>query len=104
EGLADDTIVILWSDHGEGLPRGKRWPYDAGIRIPLIVRWPGHLQPGSESKQLVSLVDLAPTMLSLAGVAVPVHMQGQPFLGAAVQEREYIYATRDRYDESYDRI
>ena len=40
DGLAENTIVFLWSDHGEGLPRGKRWPYDAGIRIPLIVRWP----------------------------------------------------------------
>ena len=41
DGLSDNTIVMIWSDHGEGLPRAKRWPYDAGIRIPLIIRWPG---------------------------------------------------------------
>ena len=61
-GLAENTIVFLWSDHGEGLPRGKRWPYDAGIRIPLIVRWHGTLSPGSVTEQLVSLIDLGPTV------------------------------------------
>lgn len=104
DGLADNTIVFLWSDHGEGLPRAKRWPYDAGIRIPLIVRWPGHIEPHTVSEQLVSLVDLGPTVLSLAGVDVPCHMQGQPFLGERAQARTYIYATRDRYDQSYDMI
>lgn len=102
DGLADNTIVMLWSDHGAGLPRGKRWPYDAGIHIPLIVRWPGELEAGSETDQLVSLVDLGPTVLSLCGVDVPAHMQGQPFLGSEKAERDYIYALRDRYDESYD--
>jgi N-sulfoglucosamine sulfohydrolase len=59
DGLADDTIVVLWSDHGEGLPRAKRWPYDSGIRVPLIVRWPGEVDGGAESDRLVSMVDLA---------------------------------------------
>ena len=101
DGLAENTIVFLWSDHGEGLPRGKRWPYDAGIRIPLIVRWNGELNPGSESDQLVSLIDLGPTVLSLCGVQAPQHIQGQPFLGPQKVEREYIFATRDRLDLSY---
>ena len=104
DGLAENTIVFLWSDHGEGLPRGKRWPYDAGIRIPLIVRWPGELSPDSVSEQLVSLIDLGPTVLSLCGVEAPQHLQGQPFLGLHAMEREYIFATRDRYDESYDMV
>ena len=104
DGLAENTIVFLWSDHGEGLPRGKRWPYDAGIRIPLIVRWPGELQPNSVSEQLVSLIDLGPTVLSLCSVEAPQHLQGQPFLGLHAREREYIFATRDRYDESYDMV
>lgn len=104
DGLAENTIVFLWSDHGEGLPRGKRWPYDAGIRIPLIVRWPGTLQPKSVSEQLVSLVDLGPTVLSLCGVQPPGHLHGQPFLGPDARDRDYIFATRDRYDESYDRV
>ncbi|MCY3552786.1 MAG: sulfatase-like hydrolase/transferase [Candidatus Poribacteria bacterium] len=101
DGLAENTIVFLWSDHGEGLPRGKRWPYDAGIRIPLIVRWHEELNPGSESDQLVSLIDLGPTVLSLCDVQAPQHLQGQPFLGPQKVEREYIFATRDRLDLSY---
>ncbi len=104
DGLAENTIVFLWSDHGEGLPRGKRWPYDAGIRIPLIVRWNGELTPDSDTDQLVSLIDLGPTVLSLCGVQIPQHIQGQPFLGPQKVERDYIFATRDRYDESYDMI
>lgn len=104
DGLAENTIVFLWSDHGEGLPRGKRWPYDAGIRIPLIVRWHGEIIPNTDSEQLVSLIDLGPTVLSLCGVQVPQHIQGQPFLGPQKVERDYIFATRDRYDESYDMI
>ncbi len=104
DGLAENTIVFLWSDHGEGLPRGKRWPYDAGIRIPLIIRWPGELQGSRVSEQLVSLIDLGPTVLSLCGVQVPQHLQGQPFLGPEAMERDYIFATRDRYDESYDMV
>ena len=102
--LVENTIVFLWSDHGEGLPRGKRWTYDAGIRIPLIVRWNGELSPGSVSDQMVSLIDLGPTVLSLCEVQVPLHLQGQPFLGPHKVEREYIFATRDRYDESYDMV
>ena len=104
DGLAGNTIVFHWSDHGP-LPRGKRWPYDSGIRVPMIARWPGELEPGSVSDQLLSTVDLGPTVLSLAGVEIPCHMQGQAFLGPqASPPREYIYASRDRYDESYDMI
>lgn len=104
DGVADNTIVFLWSDHGEGLPRAKRWPYDAGIRVPLIVRWPGNLEAGQVSDELVSLIDLGPTVLSLAGVTVPSHLQGRPFLGEQAIPRDYVFATRDRYDESYDMI
>ncbi|MGF1449985.1 MAG: sulfatase-like hydrolase/transferase [Opitutales bacterium] len=105
DGLADNTIVMIWSDHGEGLPRGKRWPYDSGIRVPLIVHWPGgDLQPGSSSTELVSLIDLAPTLLSLANMPLPRHLQGQPFLGPRRAKRTYIHAHRDRFDEAYDRI
>jgi N-sulfoglucosamine sulfohydrolase len=104
DGLAENTIVFHWSDHGP-LPRGKRWPYDSGIHIPMIVRWPGRLQPGSVSEQLISTVDLGPTVLSLAGVEIPYYMQGRAFLGPQVAPpRQYVYASRDRYDESYDMI
>ncbi len=179
DGLADSTIVMHWSDHGP-LPRGKRWPYDSGVRVPLIVRWPagagnpgetgslapddghptptvnaagGHMPaspasdpfqaagsrpeppaplapgfatearpaapgdepyrrppfmgfaPGTVTDRLVSTIDLAPTVLSLAGVGVPAYMQGEVFLGPrAERERAYVFMSRDRYDTSYDMI
>ncbi len=103
DGLADETIVVFWSDHGKGLPRGKRWLYDSGIHVPLIVRWPGKIAPGTVREDLVSLIDLAPTMLALAGVPVPEYMQGRVFLGPKTQpEPEYVFAHRDRMDETYD--
>jgi hypothetical protein len=105
DGLAGNTIVFFWSDHGRGLPRGKRWVYDSGIQVPVIVRWPGNITPGSVSDRLISSVDLGPTVLSLAGLDIPVHMQGRPFLGEHdAPEREYIFAFRDRMDETYDMI
>jgi hypothetical protein len=105
DGLADNTIVVVWSDHGEGLPRGKRWLYDGGIRVPLIVRWPGQVPAGEVSDRLVSGIDLPSTMLSVAGVPIPPHMQGKAFLGEQEQPaREFIHAARDRFDESYDMV
>lgn len=110
-GLADDTIVFYWSDHGVGLPRAKRWLYESGTHVPLMVRIPekfrrdGQGAPGSISDQLISLMDLGPTTLNIAGVPVPNHMQGQPFLGANLPTpRQYIYGARDRMDERYDII
>ncbi len=103
--LRDNTIVIFYSDHGAGLPRAKRWPYDSGLRVPLIVRWPGQITPGSVREDLVGLIDLAPTILSLAGAEVPQHMQGRIFLGPQQQPPpRYLFAERDRMDEAYDRI
>ena len=108
-GLADDTIVFFWSDHGAGIPRHKRWLYDTGMRVPLIVYVPPkwrHLvpcTPGEVRDQLVSLVDLGPTVLNLAGVQIPSYIQGQAFLGPNLPEpRKYVYGARDRMDESYD--
>jgi N-sulfoglucosamine sulfohydrolase len=104
DGLAENTIVMHWSDHGP-LPRGKRWPYDSGIHVPLIIRWPKGIAPGVVSDQLISTIDLGPTVLSLAGVEVPHHMQGTAFLGPqAKPPREYVYASRDRHDTSYDMV
>ncbi len=103
DGLAENTVVFFWGDHGRGLPRAKRWVYDSGIRVPLIVRWPGRIQPGTANTDLVSLIDLGPTALSLAGVKIPAHLQGQAFLGEQRRApREYIFAHRDRMDEAYD--
>jgi N-sulfoglucosamine sulfohydrolase len=103
--LSDHTIVFLFGDHGTGMPRSKRWVYDSGIKVPLVIRWPGHIAPNSVRDDLVSFIDFAPTVLSLAGVEIPRTMQGQVFLGdKRAKEREYIFATRDRMDETFDRI
>ena len=85
DGLAENTIVFYWSDHGDGVPRSKRSLYDSGLRVPLMIRWPtrlgGTAAPGSVRDELVSFIDLAPTVLALAGVAIPVHLQGRVLLG-----------------------
>jgi hypothetical protein len=105
EGVAENTVVFFWSDHGDGLPRAKRWLYDSGLHVPLIVRWPKQLQPETVNDDMISSIDFGPTVLSLAGVRVPVHMQGQPFLGSqASTPRQYVFAARDRVDESYDMV
>ncbi|MCA9114318.1 MAG: sulfatase, partial [Planctomycetaceae bacterium] len=111
DGLAENTIVFYWSDHGVGLPRAKRWLYDSGTHIPLIVRIPEQLrtdgqgQPGTVSDRLVSSIDFGPTVLHLAGISLPEHLQGQPFLGSGLpQPREYVFGARDRMDERYDII
>ena len=104
-GIEDETIVVLWSDHGEGLPRCKRWPYDSGTHVPLIVRGPG-IEQGVDDR-LASLVDLTPTTLSLAGVSIPAHMDGRPLLGERAEQatdRTYVYAARDRHDELRDTV
>ena len=103
-GLAENTVVFIWTDHGP-MPRGKRWPHDSGVRSPMIVRWPGELEAGTVNEHLVSTVDLAPTVLSICGLEIPHHIQGQAFLGPnAAQHREYVYIARDRYDEMYDTV
>ncbi len=108
-GLADSTIVIWATDHGDGLPRAKRELYDSGLHSPLIIRWPerwrpGGVQPGDLDTRLISFVDLAPTILSLAGAPVPEFIQGQAFAGPAeAAPRRYVFAARDRIDEVPDR-
>jgi len=117
DGLAEDTIVWFWGDHGRGLPRAKRWIYDSGIRAPLIIRvpekWrryvmpsnPDALNPGTVNDDLIAFIDFAPTMLSLAGVRIPKHIQGRAFLGSQKAKlRDYVFAARDRMDEAYDII
>jgi arylsulfatase A-like enzyme len=104
-GIADETVVILFSDHGRGMPRAKRWLYDSGIHVPLIVRAPGRIKPGATRNDLVSFIDFAPTMLALAGAEIPERLQGQVFLGdKRPKPRGYVYAAADRMDNAVDRI
>jgi N-sulfoglucosamine sulfohydrolase len=108
DGLADDTIVFYYADHGGPMPRGKRYLEDTGVHVPLIVRVPEkwrHLSPfapGDVVDELVSFVDFAPTVLSLIGIPTPDYMQGRSFLGehrAAPGDGVFLYA--DRFDEIY---
>lgn len=108
QGLADDTIVIWTSDHGDGLPRAKRELYDSGLHVPMIVYWPErwrpvHIAPGTADQRLVSFVDLAPTILALAHASAPGYLQGGDFLDTNTARRNYIHAARDRHDEVMDR-
>ncbi|NQU23904.1 MAG: sulfatase-like hydrolase/transferase [Candidatus Nealsonbacteria bacterium] len=111
DGLAEQTIVFFYSDHGAGMPRCKKWSYDSGTRVPLIVRFPkafSHLsadKPGTATDRLVSFVDFAPTVLSLVGLPIPEHTQGRAFLGRqATPPREYVYTIRDRMAERHDMV
>lgn len=108
-GLADDTIVFYYSDNGGVLPRSKRYCYEAGMRISLVVKAPAkwaHLlpaAPGAVVEAPVGLMDLGPTVLSMAGLAPPSYMHGVPFAGSRrVKRRTYMFGGRDRMDERYD--
>lgn len=110
DGLADDTIVFFYSDHGSGMPRHKRALLDSGMHVPLLIRFPERFRdhasgpPGTTTDRLVSFDDFGPTVLSLAGVPQPPHrMTGKPFLGEQRTEpREYVFGHRDRVDEIID--
>ena len=106
DGLADNTLVVFWSDHGRGFPRAKRWPYESGLHVPLIVRWPSKIAPGTVRTELVYLMDLAPTMLTAAGLPVPDHMHARPLFDAqgrpSAHPRQYVFGHRDRMDETED--
>ena len=115
EGVFENTIIMVWSDHGVGLPRAKRWLYDSGTKVPLIVRMPestadalqdlGFQQRGTINEELISSLDFAPTVLKLAGLRIPEHFQGRAFLGHDLSpKRKYIFGARDRMDERYDII
>jgi arylsulfatase A-like enzyme/lysophospholipase L1-like esterase len=104
DGLLENTIVIWTTDHGDGLPRGKRELYDSGIKVPLVLRWPVNLRPrdkapGSGDSRLVSFVDFGPSVLAWAGVEVPDYMHGKPVLADPAVSREYVFASKDRLDE-----
>jgi uncharacterized sulfatase len=113
DGLADDTIVFYYADHGSGMPRSKRWPYDSGLHVPLVVHIPEKFRklapkdykPGGKSDRLVSFVDLAPTVLSLAGIEPPKWMQGRAFAGSYIAEAPaFNFGFRGRMDEREDLV
>ncbi len=104
DGLLSNTVVIWTTDHGDGLPRAKRELYDSGLRVPMLLRfpdaWSENRRAGTVDERLVSFVDLAPTILSLAGVPVPEYVHGINFLTG---KSRFVFASRDRIDEVPDR-
>jgi arylsulfatase A-like enzyme len=104
EGLADNTIVVLSSDHGP-LFRGKQFLYDGGIHIPLMIRFPNGKGAGTVDDRLVSAIDYAPTMLGMAGIRLPAGaVQGQDIFALDAKPRPHVFAARDRMDISIDRM
>jgi arylsulfatase A-like enzyme len=109
DGLLDNTIIFVFSDHGAGLPRYKRWLYDTGIHVPVIAYIPDkykHLtdsEIGSHSNRIINFADFAPTVLSLSGIEINDKMEGIPFMGHQISEpRKFTIATRSRADNMYE--
>ena len=109
DGLADNTIVFFYSDHGSGMPRHKRALLDSGMHVPLLVHAPKKWQhiasgkAGSDNDRLVNFADFAPTVLNLAKLPIPAHMEGKPFLGPkSKKEHALLFGHRDRVDEVID--
>lgn len=109
-GLTDDTIVIFFGDHGAGLPRHKRFAGDSGMRVPFIVHvpkkwqafWSAEYGPGKRTDAPVGFIDLAPSMLNVAGIDIPARFQGNSFLGPDTKRAKYVFGVRNRMDERYD--
>lgn len=104
DGLLEETIIFFFSDHGGPLPRQKRLVYDAGLRVPMMIRFPNQLFAGIIDDQLISFIDFAPSVLKLAEVSTPDYLQGRSFIGGKTPEREYIHAAADRFDAATDVI
>ncbi|MEM7369057.1 MAG: sulfatase [Bacteroidota bacterium] len=111
DGLADNTVVIFMGDHGRAMVRSKQWPYESGLRVPLIIRWPKGMTPpdgfeaGTVSDRMLYSIDVSATTLAIAGIQPPLGMQGRVFLGEwNSPDRQYVFGGRDRGDETVDRI
>ena len=111
DGLDENTIIVFFGDNGQAHVRGKQFCYDSGLHVPLIIRWakdfpsPKHYAPGKVDERLLAAIDLAPTMLDVAGATKPAKMEGQVFLGdRAGQPRSYVFGARDRCDETVFRM
>jgi arylsulfatase A-like enzyme len=111
DSLDANTVVVFFADNGQAHVRGKQFCYDSGLHVPLLIRWPqlfvapkGY-RSGTVDDRLVSAIDLAPTMLSFAGVKKPQRMQGELLFGARLTPwREYVFSARDRCDETVFRF
>ncbi|WP_371397564.1 sulfatase [Fretibacter rubidus] len=100
-----NAVIILTTDHGDGLARAKRTLYDSGLKVPTIIAYSDNRGAGTVRDDLVSFVDIAPTLLNFAGANIPDYIQGRIFEGPnRGAERDYIYAAADRLDEREQRF
>jgi arylsulfatase A-like enzyme len=111
KGVFDKTIIMFFGDNGRLEARGIHWLWDTGIHVPLIIYWPQEYDPpselkrGSENNELLSLLDITATTLSIGGIEKPTEMQSRIFLGENRDDpREYVFSARDRIDETVDRV
>ncbi len=108
EGLAENTLVFFIGDHGVCNIRGKQFLYDEGTHIPMIVRWPGKVKPGSVNKDLVSALDICSTVLEVAKASSPVPLHGRSLFGngeesaGSIANRRYLFAARDKMGATHD--
>ena len=105
EGLLEETIIFWYTDHGGPLPRQKRLLHDSGIKVPMIIRFPHSEKANTRNDELISFIDLAPTVFSLAGIRPSNQLDGQAFLGPFKRKdaAKYVFAAADRFDETYDK-
>jgi len=107
ENLYDNSYIFFYSDHGGPFPRHKRAIYETGTKVPFIVKFPkGFKTDDKRNNDMLSFIDFAPTILSIAGIDIPKIYQGKPFLGAkkSLKKRKYLFTASDRFDELTDRI
>ncbi len=103
DGLYENTVIFLFSDHGYGLHRHKQYLYEGGIRMPCIVAGAG-IEGGDVRDDLVNGIDISAASLAVAGISIPEKMEGRNFLAENYTPREFIIAARDRCDYTYERI
>lgn len=104
EGIADNTVIFFIGDNGRCHLRGKCWLYDAGIQVPLIIRWPGKIPPGTQRKELISMLDITASILDISGAEMPRYLDGQSIFDPKNKPRKYVFAARDMIEDVMDHI
>jgi arylsulfatase A-like enzyme len=102
EGLAENTLVFIIGDNGHCMLRGKQFLYDAGIQVPILVRWPAKIKPGQVIDDLVTTIDISRTILDVAGVTPPYPLHGMNLLDGSTRNRKYVFAARDKVNDTHD--
>jgi hypothetical protein len=102
EGLIDNTLVFIIGDNGRCMPRGKQFLYDGGIQVPILMRWPGKVKSGQVNDNMVTTIDISKTIIDVAGITPPHPLHGLNLLDGSTKNRKYIFAARDKMDETHD--